>query len=180
MSLRHAIRRGGGVIASSSARKVARGGGGPSMPPFARNKPVDYQVNAYFLAVLYLLQEMIVVFLSLLSSVPSRAMFAVAIQAAWVTHTARFSTQHICLSLPDAWRLCGCAVFPLLNEAYGTCPSYCVFFCACDSYCTYPSRFRASLSSTTHRSVHNLTPCLSCSGATRTRTMYKYLPFVPL
>ena len=124
MSLRHAIRRGGGVIASSSARQVARGGGGPPMPPFARNKPVDYQVNAYFHAVLYLLQDdSRVSFTALFDSVGSNVCCR-----AWVTHTARFSTQHLCLSLPDVWRCLGCAFFPLLNEAYGTCQVLACFF----------------------------------------------------
>eukprot|EP00752_Nemacystus_decipiens_P015401 g13734.t1 len=45
MALRHVIRRGGGVITSTAARRVARGGGGPPQPPFARNKPVDYQLD---------------------------------------------------------------------------------------------------------------------------------------
>lgn len=31
-------------MTSTVARQVARGGGGPPQPPFARNKPVDYQV----------------------------------------------------------------------------------------------------------------------------------------
>ncbi|CAM9694847.1 unnamed protein product, partial [Scytosiphon promiscuus] len=30
---------------STAARQVARGGGGPPQPPFARNKPVDYQLD---------------------------------------------------------------------------------------------------------------------------------------
>lgn len=49
MALRHVIRRGGGVMTSTAARQVARGGGGPPQPPFARNKPVDYQVCLVFL-----------------------------------------------------------------------------------------------------------------------------------
>lgn len=32
-------------MTSTAARQVARGGGGPPQPPFARNKPVDYQVS---------------------------------------------------------------------------------------------------------------------------------------
>lgn len=42
-------------MASASARQMARGGGGPPMPPFARNKPVDYQVKAQNLTHLLLL-----------------------------------------------------------------------------------------------------------------------------
>lgn len=112
MSLRHAIRRGGGVIASSSARQVARGGGGPPMPPFARNKPVDYQVKAYCLCRTSTCSKTIVVFFS---PVPSRAMFAGAMQTAWVTHAVRFFPQTASLSRPDILHRCGCVVFPVLT-----------------------------------------------------------------
>ncbi|CAN0529449.1 unnamed protein product [Ectocarpus sp. 12 AP-2014] len=45
MALRHVIRRGGGAMTSTAARQATRGGGGPPQPPFARNKPVDYQLD---------------------------------------------------------------------------------------------------------------------------------------
>lgn len=45
MALRQVIRRGRGTMASTAARSMARGGGGPPQPPFARIKPVDYEVS---------------------------------------------------------------------------------------------------------------------------------------
>ena len=53
----------------------------------------------------------IVVFFLLLSSVPSRAMFTVAMQDAWVAHAVRFSPQHLRLLRPNVGIVAGALFF---------------------------------------------------------------------